>query len=117
MRLKRSQVLLVVITALALAMIVCLVFIARARSERNQRYLRAYEEIKVGNSRDTVVAGMGEPHKVTDCPYTPFSDPKREAEFRAQCFQQYRYIFLMREYTISFDRNGAVIGKSTAVSP
>ena len=117
MRLKKSQVVLVVIIAMVLATVVYLIFITRTRNERIERYLRAYEEIKVGYSRDAVVGAMGEPHEVTGCPYTPFNDPKREAEFRSKCFQQYRYIFFMRECTISFDRNGTVIGKSTAVSP
>jgi hypothetical protein len=116
-RIKRAQLFIVVILAVALATIVYLVFITRSRNERFERFRRAYAEIKVGDSRNAVLVAMGEPHEVTDCPYTPFSDPKREAEFRSKCFQQYRYGLFMREYTISFDRNGTVINKSTAVSP
>jgi hypothetical protein len=81
------------------------------------RYDRAYAPIKVGDSRDAVVAAMGKPHAVTDCSYTAFSDKKMEAEFRSKCFQEYEYVELMARYTISFDRNGAVIFKSKAVSP
>lgn len=117
MRVKRAQVLIVVILALALATIVYLVFITRARSQRIERYRRAYAEIKIGDSRDAIVALMGEPHEVTGCPYTPFADPKEEAEFRSKCFQEYEYVELMVRYTISFDRSGAVIYKSKAVSP
>ncbi len=116
MRVKRSQ-LLIVVLVLGLATILYLVFVTRSRNQRIEKYRRAYAEIKVGALRDSVVAAMGEPHEVTGCPYTPFADPKKEAEFRSKCFEQYRYGFFMREYTISFDRNGAVIGKSTSVSP
>ena len=114
---KRGQVLIVVILALTLATVAYLVFLNRSRNQRIERYSQAYAEIKIGDSRDAVVAAMGKPHEVTDCPYTPFADPEKEAEFRSKCFQQYRYSLLMREYTISFDRNGAVINKSSAVSP
>jgi hypothetical protein len=114
---KRAQVVIVVILALGLATILYMVVKTRSRSQRIQRYRHAYNGIKVGDLRDAVVAAMGEPQKVTSCPYTPFADPKQEAEFRSRCFQQYRYEFFMREYTISLDRNGVVIGKGTAVSP
>lgn len=117
MRIKTAQVFIVLILAVVLGAMVYLVFVTRSRSERIERLHRAYEGIKVGDSRDAVVAAMGKPDEVTGCPYTPFADPKREAEFRAKCFQQYRYGLLMREYTISFDRDGTVINKSTAVSP
>ena len=117
LRPKTALVLTIVLLALALGTSLCLIFISRSRNERAQAYLRAYEGIKVGDSRDAVVAAMGKPHQVTGCPYTSFDDPKRDAEFRSKCFQQYQYGFFMREYTISFDRNGTVINKSTAVSP
>jgi hypothetical protein len=114
---KRGHVLIAVIVALALATIVYLVFMIRSRNQRIERYRRAYAQIKVGDSRNEVVTAMGEPHQVGDCPSTPFADPKLEAEFRSKCFQQFLYFSLMARYTISFDRNGAVINKSTAVSP
>ena len=117
MVINRAKVLIVVILALAVATIMYLVFITRSRNENIERYRRAYAEIKVGDSRDAVVAAMGKPSQVTECPYTPFDDPKREAEFQSKCYQQYRYILMMREYIFSFDRNGALIGKSDAVSP
>lgn len=117
MRIKRAQAFIVVILALVLATIAYLVFITRSRNQRIERFRRAYEEIKVGDSRDAVVVAMGDPDEITGCPDTPFADRKRQAEFRSKCFQQYQYGVLMREYTISFDRNGTVINKSTAVSP
>lgn len=55
-------VLLIVILALALAAVVYLGF--RSRSQRIEKYHRAYEEIKVGDSRDVAVRAMGEPHEV-----------------------------------------------------
>jgi hypothetical protein len=114
---NRARILIVVILGLALATIMYLVFITRSRNQRIERYRRAYAEIKVGDSREAVTAAMGEPQAVTDCSYTPFSDKKLEAEFRSKCFQKCEYVEFMVRYTISFDRNGAVIYKSKAVSP
>jgi len=117
LRVKRAQVIIVIILALALAAILYLAFIVRSRRQQLERYRGAYAGVKVGDSREAVVAAMGRPHEIIGCPYTPFADAKQEAEFRSNCFQQYRYTFFMREYTFSFDSNGAVIGKGTAVSP
>ena len=105
------------ILALVLALILFLVSSAWSRRQRNERYERGFAAIKTGDSRDAVIASMGQPHEVEDCPSTPFSDKKMEAEFRSKCFQQYRYALLMKVYTISFDRTGTVINKSSAVSP
>ena len=117
MSVKRVHILIVIVFGLVIATAVFLVLMSRSRNQRIERYRRAYAEIKLGDSRDAVIGGLGKPDEVTGCPYTPFADPKEETEFRSKCFQQYRYVLLMREYKISFDRNGAVIGKSASVSP
>ena|SRR6266851_3826872 len=109
---------LVIVTVSLLALAgVYLNKVIRSRRQRIDKYDRAYEGLKIGDSRAVVVSAMGEPHEVTGCPYTPFADPKEEAEFRSKCFQEYEYVELMVRYTISFDRSGAVIYKSKAVSP
>lgn len=88
-----------------------------SRKEKGERFNRAYEEIKVGDSRQVVVAALGEPSKITVCSYTPFNDPKKEAEFRAKCFQQFDYSSFMGRRSIYFDQSGLVIAKTSAVSP
>ena len=105
------------ILALAVAVVLYLFSTTWSRRQRNERFERGFTAIKTGDSRDAVVAAMGNPHAVEDCPTTPFSDKKMEAEFRSKCFQQYRYVLLMKVYTISFDRTGTVIYKSSVVSP
>lgn len=117
MRVKRTQVLIVAILALALGSIGYLIFLSWSRHQKIERFRRAYEAVKVGDSREAVVTAMGEPQSVTDCPEGPFSDKKKEAEFRSKCFQQYKYVKWMAVYTISFDRSGAVFNKSKIVSP
>jgi hypothetical protein len=106
-----------IIVTLVLVVAVTLYFVLRSWSRSRASYDHAYEGIKVGDSRDVVVAAMGKPQAMTDCSYTPFSDKKLENEFRSKCFQEYEYVELMARYTISFDRNGAVINKTKAVSP
>lgn len=105
------------ILALVVAVILYLVSSTWSRRQRNERYERGFAAIKAGDSRDAVIAAMGQPHAVEDCPFTPFADKKLEAEFRSRCSQQYRYILFMKVYTISFDRTGTVIDKSDVVSP
>ena len=105
------------ILALAVAVVLYLFSTTWSQRQRNERFERGFAAIKTGDSRDAVVAAMGNPHAVEDCPFTPFSDKKMEAEFRSKCFQQYRYVLLMKVYTISFDRTGTVIYKSSVVSP
>ena len=116
MKVTRNQLALIIIT-LCLAVGVTLYFVFKSWSRRSGSYERAYTAIRVGDSRQAVVAAMGEPQMVKNCSYTPFSDEKLEAEFRSKCFQEYEYVELMARYTIAFDRNGAVIHKSMAVSP
>ncbi len=112
-----STKLALIIIILGLAVAAMLYFAFQSWSRRMGSYDRAYTAVKVGDSRETVVAAMGEPRAITNCSYTQFSDKKLEAEFRSKCFQEYEYVELMARYTISFDRNGAVIHKSMAVSP
>lgn len=94
-----------------------MVFLGWSRHQKIERLRRAYEAIKIGDTREAVVTEMGEPQSVTDCPGGAFSDKIKEAEFRSKCFQQYKYVRWMAVYTISFDRGGAVFNKSKAVSP
>jgi hypothetical protein len=115
MRTKRFPLIIAVL--LAIAGLVYFVSVTLSRRQRIEKYNRAYNAIKVGDSRSLVVSTMGEPQSVTKCEYTPFSDEKAEDEFREKCVEQYKYIVLMKDYIISFDTHGAVVGKSTAVSP
>lgn len=115
---KVTRVQLALITGiLGLAVAAMLYFVFKSWWRSMGYYERAYAAIKVGDSRDTVVAAMGEPQAVRDCSNTPFSDKQLEAEFRSKCFQQYEYVELMARYTISFDQTGAIIHKSKVVSP
>lgn len=103
--------------ALIAAAVLYFAFLTWSRYRKIERFTRAYEAIRVGDSREAVLAGLGEPQSVTDCTNIAFSDPKKEAEFRARCIQRYEYVSLMARYMISFDRNGAVFDKSEMVSP
>ena len=117
MKLKRTWLVIIILAiAIGITAALYLVLITWSRKQSIEKFDRAYEAIKVGDPRDAVVAALGEPQKVTNCP--PYAGvPKMEAEFRSKCFQQYEYFSFMARRTIYFDRNGAVIGKSTAVSP
>ena len=116
MRVKRAtQLILVMILALTVAATVYPVL--RTRRQKVERYRQAYGELTIGDSRDAVVALMGQPLRVTNCENSSFANPKERSEFRSKCFQEYEYVELMARYTFSFDRSGMLINKSEAVSP
>ena len=116
MKVTRAQLALIIIT-LGLAVAAALYLVFESWSRRRGSYDAAYTAIKVGDTREALVAVIGEPQTVTDCSNTPFSDKRLEAEYRSKCFQEYEYVELMARYKISFDRKGTVIHKSKAVSP
>lgn len=105
-----------ILTAVVLAIVVPALVIWR-RSARLERVRRAYDSVKIGDSRDAVAVAMGEPYKATECGPAPSADRKVEEEFRSKCAQQYRFLVLRTVYTISFDRNGNVIAKSDGAYP
>lgn len=82
-----------------------------------RKYERGYTQIKVGDSKDLVINLMGEPSRTTDCVHPWFADEKREAEYRSSCKELYIYEVFPVDYTISFDKQGKVINKTSAVSP
>jgi hypothetical protein len=82
-----------------------------------RKYEQAYPQIKLGDSKESVVNLMGEPTTMTDCVFPWFADEKREAEYRSSCKKLYIYEVFPVDYTISFDKKGKVINKTTAVSP
>ena len=82
-----------------------------------RKYDLRYSQIKVGDSKSVVIALMGNPTRVADCSYAAFPEQKMEADYKARCKEQFRYEVLLKDYIISVDRDGAVLGKNTAVSP
>jgi hypothetical protein len=58
-----------------------------SRVRRMASYDPVYAAIKVGDSREAVVAAMGEPQTVTDCSHTPFSDKKLERNIVLSAFK------------------------------
>jgi hypothetical protein len=113
---KTRRVIIPIVIAMGITATVYLVVITWARRQSSENFDRAYEAIKVGDSRDAVVAALGKPDEVTNCP-TYAGAPKMNAEFRTKCFQQYEYFSFMARRTIYFDQNGVVINKTIAVSP
>jgi len=113
---KRGRLAIIIVLALGITASLYFVFIVRSRQQRIEQFNHAYEAIRVGDSRESVVAALGQPHKITNCPsYSGL--PKMDAEFQSKCFQEFEYISFMARHTIYFDRNGVVIHKTIAVSP
>lgn len=110
----------IAISATVIVMILGAIFVGTVVSRRRvaRKYELGYLQIKLGDSKEVVLTLMGEPSRITGCVYPWFPDEKREAEYRSTCKELYRYeeVFLV-DYTVSFDKEGRVINKTTAVSP
>jgi hypothetical protein len=85
---------------------------------KGRRYENGYAQIKVGDSKESVVAGMGKPDRVDFC--RTVSSPHDTAEdkkYQEQCVEQYWYNSLLKPYLISFDKENRVVSKAYEVSP
>lgn len=113
---KKIAISLIVTATVVGAAYVAVTVVSHRRIAR--KYERGYQQIKLGDSKDVVLTLMGEPSRITDCVYPWFPDEKAEAEYRSKCKELYRYeeVFPV-DYTVSFDKKGTVIDKSSAVSP
>ena len=105
------------ILAAAIAVVGYLALTSVSHRRTVKKYEDSYSQIKVGDSKEIVVAVMGHPTKISECVYPWFPDKKREAEYRSNCKELYEYEFFPLSYTISFEKNGKVINKTRAVSP
>ena len=110
----------IAISAILIVMILGAIFIGTVVSRRRvaRKYELGYLQIKLGDSKEVVLTLMGEPRRITGCVYPWFTDEKREAEYRSTCKELYSYeeVFPV-DYTVSFDKEGRVINKTTATSP
>jgi hypothetical protein len=106
-------------SVLAVVIAGAIYFVSMAVSHHRmvERYDFGYSQIKIGDSKQSVTSLMGEPARIEPCGFTPFNDKQAEEQFRAKCAEQYTYEVLLKQYVISFDTTGTVLGKNNAVSP
>ena len=79
---------------------------------------RAYQQIKVDDSKGRVLSLMGQPDEVETCRTVSSSkDTAQDKDYQRNCFEQYWYYSLMSPYVISFDKDGRVISKAYQISP
>lgn len=113
---KRNLLVLGILTA-AIVLVGYLALKSISHRRTVKKYEDSYSKIKVGDSKEIVVAVMGHPTKISECVFPWFPDEKREAEYRSNCKELYEYELFPVSYTISFGKNGKVINKTRAVSP
>ncbi len=113
----RRKKLLTVLTVVLSAGLLYGIFLAVTDVIFSRRYERAYPQIKIGDSKDLVTKLMGQPGHTANCEYAAFPDSRTDLEYRKACVQQYWYDVFLKDYVISFDKEGRVIAKNSAVSP
>jgi hypothetical protein len=112
---KTIAIIVIMMVAVVGAVYVVVTVVSHRRTAR--KYEDGYSQIKMADSKDTVVGVMGRPTRISECVYPWFADEKREAEYRSSCKELYEYELFPVSYTISFEKNGKVINKTRAVSP
>ncbi len=83
-----------------------------------RRYERGLEQIRVGDSRQSVLSIMGEPDRHSWCfPLQTDHDTPELKSFHEQCVDTYEYEVFLKSYVFTFDRDNRVSYKGDMVSP
>jgi hypothetical protein len=85
---------------------------------KGRRYENGYAQIKVGDSKESVVAKMGNPERVDICrTVSSPHDTAQDKKYQEQCVQEYWYVTFLHPYVIAFDKQSRVLAKGYQVSP
>jgi hypothetical protein len=85
---------------------------------RSERYERGYNQIRIGDSKRSVVDVMGEPDERSWCyPLRTDNDIPERKRFHEQCVEHYHYITFLKPYNITFDKDDRVSDKGYMISP
>ena len=103
----------IVIVVLLLAAIP-VVHILQQKSDSN-----ACEAIQQGDSKEAVVAALGQPDEVRSCPDTLFwgGDHKQLGPNDGQCIEEFYYSSMPGGWSVGFSDEGQAVHKYAYVSP
>jgi hypothetical protein len=109
-----------VLILIALFLVVCLplLYFGGSYYLRDRKIVRAHAQIQVGDSKQTVIALMGQPSLIEKCNdgdmwgLTP-----EQRTFKEQCTDTYVYTGFLRRDDVVFDKNDSVLAKYVSVSP
>jgi len=103
-----------VITYIALAVLAIVLLLIGAWIIRARKYERGYAQVGNGDSKQKIIASMGEPSKVEDCHYFMYSSV--DVRDKERCVEMYWYGLFPDEYIFVLDKDGLVIYKFHNVS-
>jgi len=80
---------------------------------------QAFDAIKQGDSKEEVVAVLGQPDEVRSCPDTLYwgGDHKRLGPNNGQCVEEYYYSSMPGGWSVGFGNAGQAVHKYAYVSP
>ena len=102
----------IIYTALAIV-IAALTFIG-ACVVRAKKYERGYAQVGVGESKQKVVALLGDPSEIENCHYFIHSGVNERDKER--CVEMYWYRSFLEDWVFVFDKDGKVISKFYNIS-
>ena len=79
---------------------------------REGRYSRGFEQIEIGQTKQSVIDALGEPSEVQVC-HGPVN---RDGKVTGDCAEEYYYHSFLVSWGFLLDRDGKVIGKFHHVS-
>lgn len=107
-----------VLIGLLVAILVAIAAVGLRAYFKSRTHERAFAQIKVGDSKESVVAEMGKPDRVEICRTVSSSnDTAEDKKYQEQCVEQYWYNSFLKPYVISFDKENRVLSKGYQVSP
>ena len=104
---------------LALVLLIgAIIFVALMISKGHQRKV-SYSRVKRGDSRDTVVALLGQPDEIKQGGENIWWDSEFLKKNTGECVEEYWYNspFTIEQWAIGFDKHGSVIHKYHYASP
>jgi hypothetical protein len=115
---KRYFKRILIVTSLVLVACLPLLYFAGRHYLRDRRIVRAQAQIQVGDSKQKVIALMGQPDRIEKCnDGDTWGLTPEQRKFKEQCTDTYVYDTFLRRDDVVFDKNASVLAKYVLVSP
>lgn len=116
--LPSSRKIVYVVISLLTVSVVAFTFIGLTTYFNSRRHQKGFDQIKIGDSKESVIAVMGAPDTVEICrTVSSPNDTVEDKNYQEHCAEQYKYNSPLQPYVVSFDKNNRVLAKGYQVSP
>lgn len=115
---KRYSKRVLIVTGLVLLVSLPLFYLAGSHYLRDRRIVQAHAQIQVGDSKQKVIALMGQPDRIEKCnDLDTWALTPEQRKYKEQCTDTYIYDTFLRRDDVVFDKNNIVMAKYVSMSP